>query len=133
MEKLLIKKWMMLLALVMCFSVNAFAQSILVSGTVFSSEDGEPIIGANVMVKGTGIGAVTDLDGKFTLIVPVDTTLVISYVGHVTKEVKVKKDLKIILQSESPILSFFTTFQKVLFYERMIPLKDDMGYYELWA
>lgn len=60
---------------------------ITASGTVIGS-DGEPVIGASVLAKGKSIGASTDLDGKFSLKVPAGTTLVISYVGCVTQEVK---------------------------------------------
>jgi hypothetical protein len=48
----------------------ALAQKIRVTGSVLSSEDGEPVIGASVMVKGASIGTITDIDGKFELEVP---------------------------------------------------------------
>ena len=51
-----------------------------VTGVVTDSE-GEPLIGATVMVKGTTIGAATDLDGKFSLTAPLGKELVISYIG----------------------------------------------------
>ena len=60
-----------------------------ISGYVKDS-DGEPLIGVSVVVKGTTIGAVTDLDGMFTLSVPVDAkTLVISYLGMETVETQI--------------------------------------------
>lgn len=135
MEKLLIKKWMMSFVLVACFSVSAFAQSILVTGIVTSSENGEPLVGANVMVKGTSIGTVTDTHGRYTLVVPRDTFLVISYIGYKTEEVRVvKKEHNVELQLEGEVSRlFFTILQRKLFYERMIPLKDDMDYCELLA
>ena len=46
------------------------AQTVKVTGTVTSGDDGEPIIGATILVKGTNIGTITDLDGKFSLDVP---------------------------------------------------------------
>jgi TonB-dependent starch-binding outer membrane protein SusC len=81
----------LLLGLVLLFAAaSAFAQSRQVSGTVISGEDGEPIPGASVMVKGTSIGAATDLDGNFSLAIPADrNTLVVSFVGLLTKEVTV--------------------------------------------
>ncbi len=58
----------------------------LLNGTVYD-QTGEPVIGASVMVKGTSIGAATDIDGKFSLNVPTKGTLIVSYVGYVTKEI----------------------------------------------
>ena len=69
------KKRMMLLftSLVLCAS-SLLAQNIKITGVVTSEEDGLPIIGAYVTAKGvTDGGAITDLDGKFTLSVPSDT------------------------------------------------------------
>lgn len=60
-------------------------QKIVVSGVV-RDQKGEPIIGANVSVKGTANGTITDIDGKYSLSVPSDATLVISFVGYKTKE-----------------------------------------------
>lgn len=68
----------------------ATAQTTRVSGTVTSAEDGEPIIGASITVKGSQIGAVTDFEGKFSLNVPTDVkTLTVTYIGMVTQEVTV--------------------------------------------
>lgn len=63
------------------------ANNINVTGEVIGS-DGEPVIGATILVKGTIQGASTDIDGKFSMTVPKGSTLVISYVGCKTKEVK---------------------------------------------
>ncbi|MDE6399991.1 MAG: carboxypeptidase-like regulatory domain-containing protein, partial [Muribaculaceae bacterium] len=57
-------------------------------GTIFDST-GEPVIGATVRVKGTSIGTSTDIDGKFSIKASPSATLIISYVGCETKEVKV--------------------------------------------
>ena len=64
----------------------AVAPAITVTGTVTDAQ-GEPLIGATVLVKGTTLGTSTDLDGKFTLKNVTGKTLVISYVGYRTKEV----------------------------------------------
>jgi TonB-linked SusC/RagA family outer membrane protein len=80
----------------------ASAQTTRVTGTVISADDGEPIIGASIVVKGTSTGTITDLDGAFTLNVPNDVrTLTISYVGMITQEVAVKPTLNILLQSDT--------------------------------
>ncbi|GHV49459.1 SusC/RagA family TonB-linked outer membrane protein [Bacteroidia bacterium] len=76
------------------------AQTTRVTGKITSAEDGEPIIGASVLVKGTTTGVVTDADGSFTLNVPANAkTLVISYVGMVAQEVAVKPNLAVRLTS----------------------------------
>lgn len=53
-----------------------------------SEDDGEPVIGASVMIKGTTVGTVTDVDGRFTVEAPNGATLVISYVGMKSLEVR---------------------------------------------
>ena len=59
-----------------------------ISGTITDS-NGEPIIGANVLEKGSTNGTVTDINGKFSLSVPNKSTLVISYIGYVSKAIVV--------------------------------------------
>ena len=70
---------MLLLATLFLVMGQALAQKI--SGTVIGQEDGEPVIGASVMVQGTKTGTTTNLDGKFTLTVPAGKKIVISYIG----------------------------------------------------
>lgn len=60
-----------------------------ISGTVVSAEDGTSLPGANIVEKGTSNGTITDVDGKFSLTVPANATLVISSVGYISKEVAV--------------------------------------------
>ena len=68
---------------------------------------GEPIIGASVLVKGSGTGSVTDIDGKFSVEVPVGSTLVVSFVGYATEEVKVgaASDYTVTLKDDTQSLS----------------------------
>lgn len=68
-------------------------------------KNGEPVIGANVMVKGTTIGVITDIDGNFTLN-NASGTLVISYIGYQTVEIKVgaQNDYNVTLQEDSELL-----------------------------
>lgn len=68
-------------------AVAAQAASSTVTGEVLDS-NGEPLIGATVMLKGSTDGVATDFDGKFTLKAPVGSTIVISYIGYKTQEVK---------------------------------------------
>ncbi|WP_444964562.1 TonB-linked outer membrane protein RagA, partial [Porphyromonas loveana] len=84
----------------------AMAQNRTVKGTVISSEDNEPLIGANVVVVGNAtIGAATDLDGNFTLSVPANAkTLRVSYSGMTTKEVAIANVMRIVLDPDSKLL-----------------------------
>lgn len=61
-----------------------------VSGTVISAVDGEPLIGASVQVQGTSTGAVTDLDGHYSVEASDDQVLVFSYVGYHCCPIKVQ-------------------------------------------
>lgn len=76
------------------------AQTTTVSGSVVSSEDGAPVIGASVKVAGTKTGTVTDVDGNFTLAVPAGSKLEITYIGMGTKSVKAGKNMKIELMPD---------------------------------
>lgn len=81
------------------------AQTKTVSGTVISSEDGQPIIGASVVVKGTTNGASTKTDGKFAFSVPQNAiTLVISYIGMKTLETQAGTNLLVKLESEEKMI-----------------------------
>ena len=86
--------------------MNAQAQKIQVKGNLVDGT-GEPLIGATVKVKGNaGVGAVTDFDGNFIISVPSEnSTLVFTYVGMKTKEVKVgkKRELKLTLEDDNAI------------------------------
>ena len=65
----------------------ATQQSKRIQGTV-RDEAGIPVIGANVSVKGTTIGTITDMDGHFSLDVPENSILLISYIGYLSREIK---------------------------------------------
>ena len=99
-------KRVIILMLCLVTSMNiVLAQNRKITGTVVSAEDNEPVIGAAVVVRGTQIGIVTDVDGVFKLEVPSSAkTLIISYLGMKTQEVTIKDGLKIILESDSQSL-----------------------------
>ena len=82
------------------------AQTSKVTGTVISEEDGLPVVGASVVVKGTTNGTITDMDGKFILTdVPSSAkTLMISFIGMRTIEVEIAPNLKVVLKPESELL-----------------------------
>ena len=75
-----------------------------VSGTVTSSEDGSPVIGASIKVVGTNTGTVTNIDGNFSLNVSANAKLEVSYIGMVTKTVKAAKNMKIVLDPDNHAL-----------------------------
>ena len=78
----------------------ASAQKVKMSGVV-TDPTGETVIGASVTVKGTKDGAVTDLDGNFQIDADPGATLVISYIGYKTQEVKAASGMKIMLQEDA--------------------------------
>ena len=100
----MLRQLMFLFMVVLCTS-SAMAQK-KVTGTIVDAA-GEPIIGASVMVKGTSNGAVTDLDGNFTINnVPEDATLVFSYVGYRTQNLSArgKSNFQISLEEDKQLL-----------------------------
>lgn len=76
-------------------------QSRKISGTV-KDQNGEPVIGANVSVKGTTVGTITDIDGNFMLEAPTDVVIQISYIGYVTQEISLgnKDRLDVLLKED---------------------------------
>lgn len=94
-----------LIAVMTCLGI--YAQDVNVTGTVVASTDGEPLIGATVMVKGTSTGTATDIDGKFTIQAKKGSSLLVSYVGYKSQEVKVTgpmSDVKVTLVEDSEML-----------------------------
>ncbi len=100
------RKLMLLLACLFVGIGLVTAQTQKVTGVVISEEDGQPVIGASVLVKGTQIGAITGVDGDFTLPnVPSSAkTLVISYIGMQTQEVAIKPSVKVVMKSDTEML-----------------------------
>lgn len=84
---------------------NSVQQSNVIKGTVFDTE-GNPVVGANVIVKGTTNGTITDMDGNFSLNVPQGSTLVVSYIGYTDYTIKVgnQKSFKVTLNIDNRAL-----------------------------
>ena len=79
----------------------ALAQTTI-SGTVISSEDNEPIIGASVIIDGTSTGSITDIDGHFEFTSPKpNPSITVSYVGMKSQKMKGGKDMKITLSPDN--------------------------------
>lgn len=94
------------LLMFICFvPIWAMAQQIVVTGNVKDST-GEPIIGASVLEKGTTNGLITDLDGNFSLSVPENATLVVSFVGYKTQEFVITQPttLNIVMKDDTEVL-----------------------------
>lgn len=85
------------------FGVAEQLQVYTARGTV-TDQNGDPVIGASIQEKGTGNGIITDVNGKFSLNVKKDATLIISYIGYKTQEVKAGPNLKITLTEDSELL-----------------------------
>jgi TonB-linked SusC/RagA family outer membrane protein len=98
-------KRLLLLLFVLCgILLSVDAQTRAITGTVKSSEDGLPIISATVQIKGTTIGAVSDLNGKFQIVVPEGATLQFRYVGMKTREVVIGKSDVVDVQLDYDLL-----------------------------
>ena len=72
------------------FLTGMYAQTITVTGTVMDKEMGDPLIGVNVLVKGTTNGTVTDMDGRYSISVGANDVLVFSYISMKTVEENIK-------------------------------------------
>ncbi|MDM8309878.1 SusC/RagA family TonB-linked outer membrane protein [Phocaeicola barnesiae] len=101
------KRTLMLLMAFLVIGIGLVnAQISKVTGHVTSDEDGLPVVGASVLVEGTTVGTVTDIDGNFTLTnVPSSAkTLVVSFIGFQTQKVDVKSNVNVVLKSDAEVL-----------------------------
>lgn len=87
----------------MLLSVQVFAQEIAIKGSV-KDQLGESVIGANVIVKGTTNGTITDFDGNFALNAKKGDIIVISFIGYKTQELPVAAIMNVVLQDDSEVL-----------------------------
>lgn len=88
----------------MLLSIGTMLAQNAIKGTVISSEDGQPVIGATVKVVGTNGGTVTDHNGQFSLSAKAGAQLEVSYVGMLTKKVKASANMKISLDADNQVL-----------------------------
>ncbi len=87
------------------FPYSISAQTLTVTGVVYAEGEPDPVIGANVMVKGTSNGTITDFDGNFSLQAKAGDILSVSYMGYKTQEVKATASpMRITLQSDNVLL-----------------------------
>ena len=92
-------KGLLLTLMALTLALSASAQTKITGRVV--DENGQPAIGANIIVSGTTQGASADVDGKFTLSVKKNATLIVSYLGYKTQEVKVRRPIS--RSSSSPM------------------------------
>lgn len=94
----------LLLASALLMSMSAYAQKNTFKGVVLDDQ-GEPVIGATIQVKGSkGTGTITDLDGNFTIDADANQTLVITYIGYKNAEVKPSANMHITLKQDDKTL-----------------------------
>lgn len=100
-----VMQYAFMLMMLLLFPLGAWAQNVSVKGTV--TDAGGPVIGATVKVKGTSVGAVTDIDGNYQLSAPKGAVLEFSYVGYVTKSVTVGQNpvINVVLAENTEELS----------------------------
>ena len=100
-----LQKPLVFLFLLCLFPLGAMAQST-VNGTV-TDESGDPVIGATVRVQGTGVGTVSDMDGRFSVKASANATLEVSYVGYQTEVVRLngQSNINVVLKEEDTSLS----------------------------
>ena len=96
----------LLLACCLAIALPFYAQARNVRGVVYSQADDEPIIGANIVVKGSKFGTVTDIDGAFSIMADEDAVLEVSYIGFVTQEIRLsgQSDIKVFLAEDTHLL-----------------------------
>lgn len=105
----MVRKIALALIVVLGLSSYALAQNRIVSGTV-TDINGEPIIGASVLLDGTTVGVVTDLDGKFSISAPSDGTIIISYIGYKQQRIPLggKTDIFVTVEEDATQLGDVT-------------------------
>ena len=88
-------KLLLFLVMIILFTQTGYTQEGMVRGTVYDAAEGITLPGASIVIKGTLKGTVTDVDGKFNIMVEPNTTLEVSYIGYTTKEVIVQPNTTI--------------------------------------
>ena len=98
------KKRLTLLLAVLFLCIGGVMAQTKVSGTVVSQDDGEPVIGASVVIQGAKTGVVTDVNGRFSLTVPAGKKISVSYIGMTTQVLTPKSTMQIVLVPDGEAL-----------------------------
>jgi len=104
MVKHLSKKLLLIMAMMLWGTIIAFGQAGEITGTVTDALDGSTLPGATVAIQGTYQGTATDIDGRYTLTVEPNTTIVVSFVGYTTQELLVQPNTTVDVALESSAL-----------------------------
>lgn len=98
--------WRIILLTLFLLPFSLFAQTYLLKGSVFDNAN-EPLVGANIQIKGTQTGTLADVDGGFQLEVLPNQTLIVSFVGYKMQEIPVngRKSIKVVLTEDSQLLN----------------------------
>lgn len=102
------KKFFLLYSFLLLSHVLFAQNSVKIAGVVIGEEDKLPVIGANVVVKGTGQGTITDIDGRFELSIPIGSVLSVSFIGYENYEQKIagaNTSMRISLKSDTYVLN----------------------------
>lgn len=103
MKRNVVSRFLLLWVVGMLLSVQVFAQGLTVKGVV-KDNTGMGVIGANILVKGTTNGTITDFDGNFTLEAKKGDVIVISFIGYKTQELPVAATMNVTLQDDTEVL-----------------------------
>ena len=100
------KKFFTIIGILCLGFINVFAQTVQVSGTVTDADDGGPLPGVTILIKGSFVGISTDVNGRYSLEVPANATLQFSFVGMTTQEIPVgdRRVIDVAMQSGANIL-----------------------------
>ena len=101
----ILKKTFLALGLTIAVTFSAFAQNVTVRGTV-TDATGEPVIGASILVVNTSNGAVTDVDGTYSLVAPADAMLEVACMGYASQRISVqgRTTINVVLDSDAQAL-----------------------------
>ena len=102
-NSLLLSRVTLFVVLTMLISFHVNAQQLTSTGRVVDAMN-DPLIGVSVIEKGTSNGAITDMDGNFTLRVPSGAVLQFSYVGYMTQDVKAASTMRVTMQEDNEVL-----------------------------
>lgn len=103
MKRNVVSRFLLLWVVGMLLSVQVFAQGLTVKGVV-KDNTGMGVIGANILVKGTTNGTITDFDGNFTLEAKKGDVIVISFIGYKTQELPAAATMNVTLQDDTEVL-----------------------------
>lgn len=98
------KKSLTVLLTLLFLQVGAAWAQMTITGSVVTQKEGEPVVGATIQVVGTQQGTVTDTDGRFTISVPANAQLQVSYIGYATQTVRARNGMTIALEADEAML-----------------------------